>query len=1367
LFALGLIVFSFKGFVYSKTDTGDTSESDIPVESNPRGIAINNETNIAVVANEKSDSVSIVDLNTQTVLSTVSVGKSPIGVAIDKDLNIALIGNSKDDSVSIIDLNIYEVTATIPVGKEPEGIAVDSSTNTAIVANHKDDTVSVIDLTTYTVTNTISVGQEPKDIAIDPELNIALVVNEKSTSQEIQNTAKMSFPQSVSGNPETKTLDARLKTPDNKFRGQASGMTEGFSGEKDYNVSVIDLNTYQVTDTVSVGKKPQAIDINPETHLAAVVNEKNNSITVIDLQTWQTNTISVGKHPIDVVINQLDNRALVICDEDRTLLLIDLTPLLIPPYQGGTEGGVTYSLEKLPKGVAVNNFTNIAAITDDSTDSITLIQLSNPVPEITLLNPSTVYRGSSGESITIEGNKFIKTSEVYFGSQLLETTFTDNHNLQIIIPKDLLSIAGTYQITITNPSTTDSDGGTTSASLQIDNPVPTISSLDPIETTAGEASLTLTIYGTGFFDDSSVYANGTSRTFTLLSQTKLQIELTSEDLEYGRYLEIKASNPKPGGGTSNSATFTVNNPVPSLSSISPSSTTAGSSDFTLTLTGSNFVKTSEIYFNNQQYSTTYKSSTQLETTIPANAVKTSGDYQVKVTNPSPGGGETSSLTFTVKPALEIKITSPTDGETINKSKTIVKGTYKADTKDIGITVNGVIAEIYGNEWVANNIALSTGTNTIEATATDSDENTASTSITVNTTDTDQKVELSANITSGISPLTTNFSVSTSGITPLTYSFDFDGDGKTDYISTSPDSISFYIDATDTVETHSSTAQINGTTEITDATIKINDATASITDGTFGSYTSLSEGSNEISINVTSSGEQITKHINVNATPTLQINAQDEVNTTSSTITIDGTSEKQGVTVEINGESVSLDSNGGFTKSIQLESSSTTITFKATDASGNQAEKSITVNYSTRGNNNYSKIAISPNDELYGVSREWTGSSYNSTIEKVASNGEVNTVIALSNYDISDIAFNQAGELFIVGYSYSAGNWNIFKLKDNNLETFVGKVDYAIYGMAFHPTSQLLYISSYYDIYTVNEGGSSTFFASLSSITRSISAIAFDQSGNLFALASNNKIIKISPEGRTSTFAQLSGYYIGMTTDLSGNIYVATGLYIKKITPDGNISTFATADLNKYGGFYSIATDSSSNLIVVTTNGNLLKIGQDGIVENYVQDTGSLNVKIKDGLNSTTENVSVTVKSSSTPISYTYQSEGIFYPTVTVTDDQGNIYSDTIAITVLSKTEMDNLLKGKWEGMKEELSNGDIEGAVEYLSEGSQEMYRYNFNLMQSVLSEIIGDFGNIQLIKITDDVAEYEMLATQDGTEFSFYVEFVKDSNGVWKLRFF
>lgn len=631
--ALVIIAFSFQSRVHSDT-TG------IPLESNPHNIAINPITDIAVVSNEKADSVSVVDLNTQTVLATIPVGKSPKGIAIDRGLNLATVSNNKDNTVSVIDLNTLSVIKTIPVGKEPEGISINQTTHKALIANHKDNTVSVIDLITLAATAAISVGKEPIDTAIDSTLNLALVIN-----------------------------------------------------QKDNNAMAIDLNTNQIISIIPVGQKPRAIDINPETRIAAVANEKDNTITTIDLKTWQTHNIPVGKHPTDIAINQLNNRALVICDEDRSLLLIDRdTKTTIK----------NYSLNKLPKGVAVNNYTNIAAVVDDKTDSLTLIQLPNPIPETTSINPDNAQRESNGIVITIEGNRFIKTStaslKLLTSDLSLLTSFIDNHHIQAVIPAEMLTQAGIFQITVTNPAP---EGGTSnSIAFTVNNPVPTITALDPAEATAGTQSQTANIYGTGFFDNTLIYFGNIEKSATSINKTKLQIDLTSDDLE------------------------------------------------------------------------------------------TPGKHEITAYNLPPGGGHSNKIIFTIKPNLEISIASPSDGAAINKAKTIVRGTFKSSNQDVGITVNGILAEIKGNEWIANNVPLTAGSNTITATIKDSSNNSANASITINTIDTTQPVELSANIISGISPLTIYFSISTEMPNPITsYMMDFEGDGVIDYTGSTFEDIS--------------------------------------------------------------------------------------------------------------------------------------------------------------------------------------------------------------------------------------------------------------------------------------------------------------------------------------------------------------------------------------------------------------------------------------------------------------------------------------------------------------------------------------------------------------------------------------------------
>ncbi len=80
------------------------------------------------------------------------------------------------------------------------------------------------------------------------------------------------------------------------------------------------------------------------------------------------------------------------------------------------------------------------------------------------------------------------------------------------------------------------------------------------------------------------------------------------------------------------------NPVPTLTSISPISATAGGAAFTLTVDGSNFISSSVVRWGGQSRTTTYVSSTQLTAAISASDIATAGPVEVTVFNPSPGGG---------------------------------------------------------------------------------------------------------------------------------------------------------------------------------------------------------------------------------------------------------------------------------------------------------------------------------------------------------------------------------------------------------------------------------------------------------------------------------------------------------------------------------------------------------------------------------------------------------------------------------------------------------------------------------------------------------------------------------------------------------
>src|SRR5262249_1410984 len=101
----------------------------------------------AYVTNSTSDTVSVIDTATNTVVATVPVGRLLRGVARAPDGTRAYVANEFSDTVSVIDTATNPVVATVPVGRFPLWVAITPDGTRAYVTNFR-DTVSVIDTAT-------------------------------------------------------------------------------------------------------------------------------------------------------------------------------------------------------------------------------------------------------------------------------------------------------------------------------------------------------------------------------------------------------------------------------------------------------------------------------------------------------------------------------------------------------------------------------------------------------------------------------------------------------------------------------------------------------------------------------------------------------------------------------------------------------------------------------------------------------------------------------------------------------------------------------------------------------------------------------------------------------------------------------------------------------------------------------------------------------------------------------------------------------------------------------------------------------------------------------------------------------------------
>ena len=218
--------------------------------------------------------------------------------------------------------------------------------------------------------------------------------------------------------------------------------------------------------------------------------------------------------------------------------------------------------------------------------------VNNPSPTLATLSPSSATVGGAAFTLTVNGTNFNHSSVVTFNGTARTTTFVSATQLTIQVTTGDIAALGSLPLFVTNPVP---GGGTSSTiNLPVTNPPPTITTISPTSALAGAAGFTLTVNGTGFVSGATVKFNGNAKTTTFVNSTQVTAAITAADIAAAGTFNVTVTNPAPGGGTSGNSPFTVNNPVPTITSLSPTSALAGGAAFTLTVNGTNFNSSSVV-----------------------------------------------------------------------------------------------------------------------------------------------------------------------------------------------------------------------------------------------------------------------------------------------------------------------------------------------------------------------------------------------------------------------------------------------------------------------------------------------------------------------------------------------------------------------------------------------------------------------------------------------------------------------------------------------------------------------------------------------------------------------------------------------------
>lgn len=280
----------------------------IPVSSNASAAVT-----YAYITNSNSDTVSVIDTATNTVIETVNVEERPYGVAVTPDGKRVYVANRDSDSVSVIDTTTNKVTKTIDTADDPHGIAVAPDGKRVYVTHYDSSIVSVIDTAKNEIIDTRDYSPKKlQGIAVNPDGKMVYFLSSNSIYViDIANG-----------------IDSNIVLP--KYA-NSYGIAVRPDGKKAYVTSYgdgcvyeIDTDTNKGLDRTGVGFYPHGIAVSPDGKKVYAANRDSDSVSVIDTVTKANSLVTVGDGPLGIALTPDGKKVYVANHLDNTVSVINV-----------------------------------------------------------------------------------------------------------------------------------------------------------------------------------------------------------------------------------------------------------------------------------------------------------------------------------------------------------------------------------------------------------------------------------------------------------------------------------------------------------------------------------------------------------------------------------------------------------------------------------------------------------------------------------------------------------------------------------------------------------------------------------------------------------------------------------------------------------------------------------------------------------------------------------------------------------------------------------------------------------------------------------------------------------------------------------
>jgi len=237
---------------------------------------------VLYVENANSNSISVIDLATNTVIRNISVGNSPHDLKISQSQETLYSTDTDSGTISIINTTTNTLIKQVLTDATVHGITIFD--DTLYVGDVYGGKVLVIN--DGVVKGEIKVGSGPEYLEVSPNGKFLYVANLWSPISVVDLEQKKVIKEINSG-----------KTPHGlSFTNDGSRLF--IVNMKSNTLSIIDAEKHEIIKTIAVGERPEYVALTPDESLAYVTNLGSDTISIIDTRSLEVvNEIQVGDGP--------------------------------------------------------------------------------------------------------------------------------------------------------------------------------------------------------------------------------------------------------------------------------------------------------------------------------------------------------------------------------------------------------------------------------------------------------------------------------------------------------------------------------------------------------------------------------------------------------------------------------------------------------------------------------------------------------------------------------------------------------------------------------------------------------------------------------------------------------------------------------------------------------------------------------------------------------------------------------------------------------------------------------------------------------------------------------------------------------------